>query len=114
MKKQILFLAAAMLLALAAKAQTPDTAYTIRTISDRIVVEGLHNETVSLLDSKGRCLQTIHATNSCTLQVPDQGEYNVQIGNQPPQKVDVVWRVLPDSAHPGASSPNHLRFTSHL
>ena len=64
--------------------------YTIHTTADCIVVEGVTDETVRLYDMTGRCLQTLRATEQCTLQVPTAGVYLLQVGDSPVQKVVVV------------------------
>jgi len=65
-------------------------AMAIHASGGRIMVEGVGNATVRLYDCMGRCLQTLNATETCTLQVPSSGVYLVQVGNSPAQRVVVA------------------------
>lgn len=69
---------------------TDKTAFVIRTIGTRIVVEGIADETVCLFDCMGRCLQSVRATEGCTFQVPAPDVYMLQVAGHPVQCVVVV------------------------
>lgn len=63
----------------------------VRVEADFIVVEGLRNEPVRLLDCAGRCLQSLPAAvGSCTLRAPAAGICLLQVGSRPAQRVVVA------------------------
>ena len=73
------------------QAEAADHAYTLRTHADRITVEGFGDETVRLYDIQGRLLQSLRATERCTMRLPAPGVYLLQVGNRKAEKVAAAW-----------------------